>query len=82
MNNLIDQTPSAYAYPLLIKQLFLAPMVNNPNQEIVYRDQLNLTYKTWKDCEAKVKGKRGVKFKKITTSAMELQTYRDWGIKK
>jgi fatty-acyl-CoA synthase len=49
MNNLIEQTPSAYAYPLLIKQLFLAPMVSNPVQEIIYRDQLNLTYKTWQE---------------------------------
>ncbi len=47
MSNLIEQTPSAYAYPLLIKQLFLAPLANNPNQEIVYRDQLTITYKTW-----------------------------------
>ena len=49
MNNLIECTPSAYSYPLLIKQLFLAPMVNNPDQEIVYRDQVTITYKTWKE---------------------------------
>jgi fatty-acyl-CoA synthase len=49
MSNLIDKTKSAYEYPLLIKQLFLAPLENNPNQEIVYRDQLTLTYKTWKE---------------------------------
>lgn len=47
MNNLIEQTHSAYAYPLLIKQLFLAPLANNPDQEIVYRDKLTITYKTW-----------------------------------
>ncbi|HSH19827.1 MAG TPA: fatty acid--CoA ligase [Draconibacterium sp.] len=47
MNNLIEHTPSAYAYPLLIKQLLLAPLANNPNREIVYRDQLTITYKTW-----------------------------------
>ncbi|MEI6677351.1 MAG: fatty acid--CoA ligase [Mariniphaga sp.] len=49
MSNLIEKTKSAYEYPLLIKQLFLAPLENNPNQEIVYRDQLTLTYKTWKE---------------------------------
>lgn len=49
MKNLIDRTPSAYGYPLLIKQLFLAPMANNPNQEIVYRDQLTISYKTWQE---------------------------------
>jgi fatty-acyl-CoA synthase len=47
MEHLIERTPSAYDYPLLIKQLFLAPLVNNPEQEIVYRDQLIITYKTW-----------------------------------
>lgn len=49
MSNLIEKTRSAYEYPLLIKQLFLAPLENDPNQEIVYRDQLTLTYKTWKE---------------------------------
>jgi fatty-acyl-CoA synthase len=49
MSNLIEQTSSAYAYPLLIKQLFLAPLANNPNQDIVYRDQLTISYKTWKE---------------------------------
>lgn len=49
MSNLIEKTPSAYDYPLLIKQLFLAPLVNNPDQEIVYRDQQTLSYKTWKE---------------------------------
>lgn len=49
MSNLIERTKSAYEYPLLIKQLFLAPMVNNPEQEIVYRDQLPMTYQTWKE---------------------------------
>lgn len=47
MEHLIQRTPSAYNYPLIIKQLFLAPLVNNPEQEIVYRDQLTITYKTW-----------------------------------
>ncbi|MDP2337380.1 MAG: fatty acid--CoA ligase [Bacteroidota bacterium] len=49
MSNLIKKTASAYEYPLLIKQLFLAPLANNPNQEIVYRDQLTLTYSAWKE---------------------------------
>lgn len=49
MDNIIEKTRSAYDYPLLIKQLFLAPMVNNPDNEIVYRDQLTMTYRTWKE---------------------------------
>lgn len=43
--NLIVRTPSAYDYPLLIKNLLYAPIVNNPTQEIVYRDQLRHTYR-------------------------------------
>lgn len=42
---LIQRTQSAYDYPLLIKNLFLAPVVNNPEQEIVYRGQLRFTYR-------------------------------------
>ncbi|NLX18270.1 MAG: AMP-binding protein, partial [Desulfobulbus sp.] len=42
---LIQRTASAYAYPLLIKNLFLAPVVDNPNQEIVYRDHMRYTYR-------------------------------------
>jgi len=34
---------------LLIKQLFLSPLANNPDQQIVYRDQLTITYKTWQE---------------------------------
>jgi fatty-acyl-CoA synthase len=49
MSNLIEKTKSAYDYPLLIKQLFLAPLGNNPDQEIIYRDQFSMTYRTWKE---------------------------------
>ena len=49
MSNLIEKTNSAYSYPLLIKQLFLAPMVNNPDQEIVYRDEKIISYKEWQE---------------------------------
>ena len=49
MSNLIEKTDSAYSYPLLIKQLFLAPMVNKPDQEIVYRDEKTITYREWQE---------------------------------
>ena len=45
MNNLIDRTESAYAYPLLIKNLLFAPVVDNPDREIVYRGALRFTYR-------------------------------------
>ena len=34
-----------YAYPLLIKQLLHTPLVHAPDQEIVYRDKVRLTYR-------------------------------------
>ncbi|MDD2501922.1 MAG: fatty acid--CoA ligase, partial [Geobacter sp.] len=34
---LISRTPSAYDYPLLIKNLLFCPVVDAPDQEIVYR---------------------------------------------
>ncbi|MCL2458512.1 MAG: fatty acid--CoA ligase [Desulfobulbus sp.] len=45
---LIQRTASAYAYPLLIKNLLFAPAVDNPDQEIVYRDQLRYTYRDFR----------------------------------
>ncbi|MDR2549985.1 MAG: fatty acid--CoA ligase [Desulfobulbus sp.] len=45
---LIQRTASAYTYPLLIKNLLFAPAVDNPDQEIVYRDQLRYTYRDFR----------------------------------
>ncbi|SAL86631.1 AMP-dependent synthetase and ligase [Caballeronia arvi] len=36
--------PSAYAYPLLIKQLLHTPFIQAPDQEIVYRGGTRMTY--------------------------------------
>ncbi|MEJ5347714.1 MAG: fatty acid--CoA ligase [Desulfosoma sp.] len=41
---LVDRTPSAYSYPLLIKHLLHKPLRCTPNQEIVYRDLYRFTY--------------------------------------
>jgi fatty-acyl-CoA synthase len=41
----IFKTPSAYPYPLLIKQLLHTPILWAPEQEIVYRDRLRYTYR-------------------------------------
>jgi fatty-acyl-CoA synthase len=43
-DQLIQRTMSAYAYPLLIKNLLKSPVVDDPQQEIVYRDQLRYSY--------------------------------------
>jgi fatty-acyl-CoA synthase len=42
----IDRTPSAYAYPLLIKQLLHTPLATSPEREIVYRGQVRHNYWT------------------------------------
>ncbi|CCV15536.1 fatty acid--CoA ligase [Mesorhizobium sp. STM 4661] len=42
---LIAGTDSAYQYPLLIKQLWHTPLLQAPDQEIVYRDVKRLTYR-------------------------------------
>jgi fatty-acyl-CoA synthase len=42
---LIEITPSAYPYPLLIKQLLHTPILYAPDQEIVYQEILRYTYK-------------------------------------
>ncbi|HWT37327.1 MAG TPA: fatty acid--CoA ligase [Paraburkholderia sp.] len=44
-----DSTPSPYAYPLLIKQLLHTPFVQAPDQEIVYRGELRMTYTTLRE---------------------------------
>lgn len=43
-DTLIARTPSAYDYPLLIKNLLFCPVVDAPDQEIVYRDH-RFTYR-------------------------------------
>src|SRR5258708_944011 len=44
--SLIERTPSAYDYPLLIKHLLHTPLATAPEQEIVYRDISRSTYRT------------------------------------
>ncbi|PKO31896.1 MAG: long-chain fatty acid--CoA ligase [Betaproteobacteria bacterium HGW-Betaproteobacteria-7] len=44
-DNLIQSTPSAYGYPLLIKQLLHTPLAVAPDQEIIYADKRRHTYR-------------------------------------
>ena len=46
---LIKRTASAYTYPLLIKNLLAYPVVDNPDQEIVYRDLLRYDYRSLRE---------------------------------
>lgn len=44
MENIIPRTPSAYAYPLLIKSLIETPLVRGSKNEIVYKSDKRFTY--------------------------------------
>lgn len=41
----IERTPSAYSYPLLIKNLLQTPLITYPEREIIYRDRFSMTYR-------------------------------------
>ena len=43
---IVPPTPSAYQYPLLIKQLLLTPLAIAPDQEIVYQGRRRHSYRT------------------------------------
>jgi fatty-acyl-CoA synthase len=49
LGHLIEVTPSAYEYPLLIKHLLHYPMTHARDQEIVYRDQRRHTYSAFRE---------------------------------
>lgn len=42
---IVGSTPSAYQYPLLIKQLLLTPLATAPDQEITYQGRVRYTYR-------------------------------------
>ena len=46
---ILPSTPSAYAYPLLIKQLLHTPMATVPDQEITYQGKLRYSYRTLRE---------------------------------
>jgi len=45
---------AAYDYPLTIKNMFLAPMVDAPDQEIVYRGEVRHTYREFRERVARL----------------------------
>ena len=46
---IMPSTPSAYAYPLLIKQLLYTPLACAPEQEISYQGKVRYTYRTLRE---------------------------------
>jgi fatty-acyl-CoA synthase len=56
MNQLDWNSGEAYAYPLLIKNILFAPVVYNPDQEIVYRGERRFTYQQFRERVRKLAG--------------------------
>ncbi len=53
---IVQPTASAYAYPLLIKQLLLTPLATVPEQEITYQGRVRHTYRTLAERIARLAG--------------------------
>ena len=67
----IDSNESAYAYPLLVKHLLHTPLAHAPDQEIVYRGETRLTYRTMRERIARLaNGLKGLGAEKGTTVAV------------
>jgi fatty-acyl-CoA synthase len=49
VGRLIQIAKSAYQYPLILKQLWHTPLMQSPDQEIVYRDRKRFTYREIRD---------------------------------
>ncbi|SJZ34944.1 fatty-acyl-CoA synthase [Trichlorobacter thiogenes] len=74
---LITRTPSAYDYPLLIKNLLFCPVVDAPQQEIVYRSH-RFTYRDLRQrvaCLANALTSLGVK-RGDTVAVMDWDSHR------
>jgi fatty-acyl-CoA synthase len=53
MDNLIVRSPSAYGYPLLVKNILLSPIAYDPDREIVYGG-VRLTYREFRERVARL----------------------------
>ena len=71
---LIEKVDSAYSYPLLIKQLLHTPVLQNPDQEIVYRDKKRFTYREF---DARVK-RLGSGLAAMGVKAGDMVAFLDW----
>jgi fatty-acyl-CoA synthase len=54
MDNLIQRTASAYAYPLLVKNILLSPIAYEPEREIVYKGEFRMTYAAFRERVARL----------------------------
>ncbi|RYZ74070.1 MAG: ribonuclease HI [Proteobacteria bacterium] len=73
-------------------QLYSGPTPNHPDAKTIndwfenfapyylsFLDGKLLKHTTWPECEARVKAKKGAKFKKIKTKSEEADTLKNWG---
>jgi fatty-acyl-CoA synthase len=65
---------SAYDYPLIIKQLLITPLRQYPNQEIVYRDRLRFSYRSFGERV----GRLGSALTKLGVSHGQTVAVMDW----
>ena len=70
----IEPTPSAYGYPLLIKQLLHTSLVQCADQEIVYRDERRHDYRTMRQRVGKLAGA----LKSLGVQAGDTVAVMDW----
>lgn len=71
---IIEKTPSAYAYPLLIKNLLSPSLRYAPDQEIIYRQRSRYTYQTLSKRVAQVANALG----NIGVAAGDTVAMMDW----
>lgn len=94
-NERVDQIAQEFASgktPDLVQQLILAKYpikLDEITEEngiseayphyISWVDNVLLTHTTWSECEDRVKGKSGAKFKKVKSESEKLKVLGDWG---
>lgn len=83
---LFDGTINEYSYDLFqVPEDTSLPPVNfkKPTQAqyyLSYADGVLVKHATWSECEMRVKGRSGAKFKKITSESEALDTLKKWGL--
>lgn len=71
---LIEQTPEAYGYPLLLKHILRTPLLYSPDQEIVYRSEKRINYVEFD----KMARKLGSGLEKIGVKPGDVVGIMDW----
>lgn len=70
----IERTPSAYFYPLLIKNLLRPPLIYSPHQEIIYRNRMRYDYLTFEKRVARLANS----LKKLDVRKGDTVAVMDW----